>query len=119
PVASPSGKPPDDVRHDAGNPAARSTRAARVTPYSSTLRMATPMAGTPAAANASTSRSKGQPRVVIWLIEKRGTGARYPGRRGRSTVSVARPPGRRAQAELRQSVKAAARASGAIGFVIT
>jgi hypothetical protein len=72
----PEGKGPRRRETRDRSPAARSRRAARVTPYSSTFRIAIPIAGAPADANASTSRSKGQPSVVIWLIEKRSTAAR-------------------------------------------
>ena len=66
------------MRHETVRPASRMSRAARATPTASSFRTDTPIPGAPAAANASTSRSNDQPRVVISLIEKRTTKGRYP-----------------------------------------
>src|SRR5262245_35209937 len=73
PAASSRGKKPDDVRQDATSPASRSRRAARAGPIVSSFRTETPIARTPAAAKRITSRSNGQRRVVIWLMETGGT----------------------------------------------
>ena len=76
PASSPSGKSPDDVRHDTASPAPRTSATARSSPIASSLRMAMPMPGAPAAAMASTSRSNGQLSVVIWETDTRRTARR-------------------------------------------
>src|SRR5579885_2658376 len=79
-AGSPSGKGLVAQRQETPSPAARSARAAAATPYCSSFCTDTPTAGTPAAAYATRSRSKGQPSVVTWLIEKRSTVLRDTGR---------------------------------------
>src|SRR5205814_5782817 len=85
----------DEVRHETVRPASRTSRAARATPTASSFRTDTPIPGAPAAANASTSRSNDQPRVVISLIEKRTTKEAIPaaGRERQGAWPEVRPLG--------------------------